>query len=106
MNRTLEVALHWWASLTIVVIGMIAAMVETSVRLPGSVLLSTAEGLAGCIVAGFYFYMFVECVIGRRISRRAAWIVFFFVLPVFSALTYFMISRSALYSSARAPGRS
>lgn len=101
MNRTLEVTLHWWASLTIVIVGLVAAVAGTSVRFPsGEILFSVIPGVAGCVVAGFYFYMLVECAIGMRIKRRAAWVIFLVVFPVFSAIIYFMISRSTLYSSA------
>jgi hypothetical protein len=33
----------------------------------------------------------------RGVSRRALWIAFFLVLPVFSAIVYFRTTRSALY---------
>lgn len=54
-------------------------------------------GILGAITAGFYFRMLFECIVKRGISRRVLWIVFFLVMPVFSAIVYFMTTRSASY---------
>lgn len=99
MSRTLEIALHWWACLTVVIIGLVAAVAETPLSHLGGGVVSIVSGLAGCVVAGFYFYMLVECVRGTRIKHRVAWIILFILFPIFSAIIYFIISRSTLYSS-------
>jgi len=101
MSRGRELFLHWWACVSICLIGILSIFAGVSLRSPVALrsYLSGETGTAGATVACFWAYMFLECVFGHRVRRKALWILLFVFIPVFSAFAYFMTSRSALYSS-------
>jgi hypothetical protein len=101
VNYRSERILHWWASTTVVILGLIFAIPKEVIPDPGSqpIWIKAIGGVLGATVAAFYFRMLFECAFGRNISRRALWLVFLIVLPGYSAIVYFMTTRSALYQS-------
>lgn len=104
METRSEKILQWWASVTIIIMGLV-------VLVPKGVMLDTghvpfglqlAGGIAGAVAATFYFRMLLECIFARDIRRRPAWIIFMIVIPLSSAVIYYMITRSAQYQRMRA----
>src|SRR5438105_350777 len=88
----------WCAVASLVSLGVIAAF--------GSVLVSgQPETIIGIIsktvlavlmtisVAGFYFYMFADCIRSKIVQRKILWILLFLLLPIFSAHIYFIVTR-------------
>ena len=57
-------------------------------------------GVLGTWIVVFYGWMIVECIRGVRTRRRAAWLIFMFVLPISSAVIYFVFTRSQESDSA------
>jgi hypothetical protein len=99
MNHRSDRILHWWASITVVVLGVVFAIPREVTPDLGALPFwaRTVGGILGGTVAGFYFRMLFECAFARNVSRRALWLVFLVILPVFSSIVYFMTTRSALY---------
>jgi len=99
-----ERLLHWWASITIVVMGLTVivprGLVDTAVV---PLWLRVFGGMLGAVVATFYFRMLFECIFRSHVAHRALWIVFFLAMPVFSAIVYFMTTRSITYHSLGRP---
>lgn len=96
-----ESLLRMWNALALVMIGLVAAiprqfLPESPPNALGGYVFAGASGL---LMAGFYFRMLFECVFAKGLSRRAWWIVFFFLLPVFSAFIYFASTRSLGYEA-------
>src|SRR5262245_18494878 len=99
MHKRSEKVLHWWASVTVVIMGL-AAVVPSEIMPPTDSLPLAVRflgGVAGAVAAGFYLRMFFECAFGRNVRHRAAWVMFCLIFPVISTIIYFMTSRSVLY---------
>jgi len=87
--------------MTVVVMGLVVMVPKnlTVATTPLPLWVQALGGILGGIADGFYFRMLLECILKRGISRRVLWIVFFLVMPIFSAIIYFMTTRSTLYQS-------
>jgi uncharacterized membrane protein YeaQ/YmgE (transglycosylase-associated protein family) len=105
INFRSEKFLHWWASITVIILGLVV-MVPRGVMPPTSELpiwIQFIGGVVGAIAATFYLRMLHECIFRSSISRRALWVVFFLVMPIFSSIVYFMTTRSVIYQAPSGP---
>jgi hypothetical protein len=101
-NRT-EIVLHWAAAVNTVVLGLLAFLPQTARQVPAidppwSYLFGAVFGVT---LAGFHFWMLIECARGGRwTAGRIFWLIFLLLLPIASALVYFMFTRSGRYDAA------
>lgn len=101
MSDRKEVALHWAAAMSILVLGLLALFPEASRRVPtiGPPWNYLFGAVLGLTLAGFHFWMIIECVRGGRWTvRRVLWLFFLLSLPIASAVIYFLFTRSKSFN--------
>jgi heme/copper-type cytochrome/quinol oxidase subunit 4 len=102
MNDSKEIVLHWAAALSVLVLGLLALFPEAARRTPiiGAPWNYVFGAALGVTLTGFHFWMIIECVRGGRWTlRRVLWLIFLFLLPVASAVIYFLFTRSKSFDS-------
>lgn len=107
MSERTETVLHWAAAVNVVVLGLLAIFPESwheghTIAAPWSYLLGAAFGVT---LAGFHFWMLIECVRGRWTAVRVLWLLFLLLLPIASAVIYFLFTRSCKFHSRIVPAR-
>lgn len=102
MSDRKEIMLHWAAAVSVLVLGLLALFPEASRRTPmiGAPWNYVFGAVLGVTLAGFHFWMIIECVRGGRWTlRRVLWLIFLFLLPIASAVIYFLFTRSRSFDS-------
>src|SRR5579871_362516 len=102
MSNRKEMMLHWAAAVSIVVLGLLALFPEVSRRTPaiGAPWNYLFGAVLGVTLAGFHFWMIVECVrAGRWTAKRVLWLIFLLLLPIASAVIYFLFARSKSFEN-------
>lgn len=99
MSLRSERFLHWWASITVVIMGLVVATPKDLMPATNSLPIwaQALGGILGAIAAGFYFRILFECVFRQSVPRRALWPILLLILPVISSIAYFMTTRSVLF---------
>ena len=102
MGERTEVVLHWAAAESIVVLGLLAFLPESARRSPmvGEPWTYMLGAVFGVTLAGFHFWMLIECARGGRWTiGRVLWLIFLLLLPIASAVVYFLFTRSRSFKS-------
>jgi hypothetical protein len=102
MSKRFEVGLHWGAAVSILILGLLAVFPDSWHRAPiiGPPWSYIVGGLIGATLAGFHFWMLIECAFGGRwTARRVFWLVFLLLLPIAPAVIYFLFTRSQTFHS-------
>ncbi len=97
MRNLGEVLLHWAAAVSVVILGLLALFPEAShhAQVIGEPWNYIVGGVLGLTLVAFHFWMIVECVRGRPWNvSRVLWLIFLFLLPIASAVIYFLFTRS------------
>jgi hypothetical protein len=97
MNDRKEILLHWAAAVSVFVLGLLALFPEASRRTPeiGAPWNYLFGAILGATLVGFHLWMIVECVRGGSWTvKRVLWLVFLLLLPIASAVIYFLFTRS------------
>jgi hypothetical protein len=97
MNRTRELIFRWAAAVNVVVLGLLALFPYASrnVAIIGEPWNYLLGAVLAVVLAGFHFSMMVDCVQrSRGVLRTLLWVIFLIVLPIASAVVYFIFSRS------------
>lgn len=105
MSERTETVLHWAAAVNILMLGLLAIFPESwhgghSIGAPWSYVFGAALGVT---VAGFHFRMLFECVRGQWTVVRVLWLLFLLLLPIASAVIYFLFTRSRSFHSLVVP---
>ena len=97
-----EIVLHWAAAINVVVLGLLAFLPESARRTPtiGPPWSYLLGAVLGVTLAGFHFWMFIECARNDRWTfSRVLWLIFLLILPIASAVIYFLFTRSRSFNS-------
>lgn len=107
MNKRTETALFWAATIDIVLLGLLAASSNTTRQISEQIPVwgYFVGPPVGAVAAVFQFWMLFECAFGSRpVKQRGFWILFLMLVPMVSAIIYFMFTRSkTLDSEAQRP---
>ena len=101
MSNRKEILLHWAAAVSVLILGLLALFPEASRRTPtiGAPWNYVFGAALGVTLVGFHFWMIVECVRGGRWTlKRVLWLLFLLVLPIASAVIYFLFTRSKSFN--------
>jgi hypothetical protein len=102
MAERTETVLHWAAATSVVVLGLLAFLPETlrARQLVGPPVNYLIGAILGVTLVGFHFRMLFECARGGRWTvGRIGWLIFLLLLPVASAIVYFIFTRSRTFDS-------
>jgi hypothetical protein len=100
MTDRTETVLHWAAAVSAVVLGLLAFLPEglRERQLVGPPMNYLIGAILGVTLVGFHFRMLFECVRGGRwTTGRVLWLIFLLLLPVASAIVYFLFTRSRTF---------
>jgi hypothetical protein len=108
MSRRIEVALHWAAAVSTMVLGLLVVFPDSwhrssPIAAPWSYLFGAIFGIT---LVGFHLWMLVECVRGRWTPLRIVLTVLMLLVPIAPAVIYFLFTRSRTFNPVLLGGES